>query len=218
MKKIGVIMLNTRFPRIMGDIGNPQTFKHNCEIFRLQKSVVSNIVCDQVQPELINEITEAALALQSRGSTLITTSCGFLSAVQEEIQQKLTVPFIASSLCLLPFLRTVYGSRSRLGIITFDSRQLKSQHLPAIDRDGLVIAGVENGQELHRVINHDETSLNKDLAKADVLAAADKLIQSSVSCLVLECTNLSPYKEALRRHTGLPVFDLVDTLNWIVDA
>ena len=36
--------------------------------------------------------------------------------------------------------------------------------------------------------------------------------------LLLECTNLSPFKRDLRQSTRLPVFDLVDALMWTLGS
>lgn len=214
MKKVGVIMLNTRFPRLLGDIGNSQSFDIECEFICMEKSRVSNIVVDNIADELIEEITLTARKLQDNDATIITTSCGFLGLVQERIQNELHVPFIASSLMLTPFLRTLFGPKSTIGVLTFDSKTLSHKHFNRHHDSNIIIAGIENGHELHRVIKNDETYLNRKLAEQDALQTAESLVEQGASCLLLECTNLSPYKSAIRKKTSLPVFDLVDTINW----
>ena len=61
--------------------------------------------------------------------------------------------------------------------------------------------------------------LERRRAEADVIACADRLLLARrVPALLLECTNMAPYKVALRQHTGCAVFDLVDAIHWVVDA
>ncbi|MCB1754858.1 MAG: hypothetical protein KDJ38_05025 [Gammaproteobacteria bacterium] len=220
MKTTGVIMLNTRFPRLVGDIGNPASFRGKVDYVKLEKSRVGNIVGPTIAMDLVEEILQAAIGLESRGAGLITTSCGFLGPVQSRVQARLGVPFIASSLALIPLLRTLHGGDSAIGVLTFDSRKLTPEHFCGNHSRQLAVAGIENGRELHRVISNDEEALNPVLALADVLQAADALTTNhpDLRCLLLECTNLSPYKPSLRKRSGLPVYDLVDTLNWLAGA
>ncbi|HPE61765.1 MAG: hypothetical protein KDI15_05255 [Thiothrix sp.] len=212
-------MLNTQFPRLLGDIGNPASFGGHCEILRLTRGRVGNIVsATGVDDAVVAEIINAAGTLEQRGVSLITTSCGFLAPLQARIRTALRVPFLASALNLLPLLYVLYGPQARIGILTFDSRKLGSLHLQADWHDGLCIAGVEQGCELYRVISQDETELDPVRAEQDVLAAARTLLPRQPVCLLLECTNLSPYRQRLREQLGLPVYDLMDAVHWILNA
>lgn len=35
-----------------------------------------------------------------------------------------------------------------------------------------------------------------------------------VGAIVLECTNMGPYAAALRRHLGIPIYDIVSFVTW----
>lgn len=216
--KIGIIMLNTTFPRPLGDIGNIGSYRYEAQIFQLSKAKVDNVVCDGLADELIEEVIDAAGQLKRQGANILTTSCGFLAPIQARVQQSIGLPFIASSLCLLPFLRQVFGQSSCIGVLTFDSQVLSVQHFNGHYDQHIQIAGIEKGQELHSVIKQGKGSLNEKLAKQDVLNAARVLAEKKPSCILLECTNLSPYKSALREQFDLPVFDLVDAIHWLADA
>lgn len=218
MKKVGVIMLNTHFPRLIGDIGNPESFDVPCEIIRLEAGKVDNIVTNHIAHAQTNEILETAKRLEANGASVVTTSCGFLGTVQGQIREQLRIPFIATSLSLLPLLRIMYGNNAPIGVITFDSQKLKPQHFMGHYSSDLKVVGIENGQELHRVIKQDETTLDHEKAQQDVLEAAKPLVEKGVCCLLLECTNLSPYKQALRDTYNIAVYDLMDALHWLAKA
>lgn len=215
---IGIIMLNTDFPRPLGDVGNPQSYQYEVQIFKLTHANVDNVVFQGLSEDVIQEVIAAGHQLKASGVSLLTTSCGFLAPLQAQVQQAVGLPFIASSLCLLPFIRQCFGVHSPIGIITFDSRQLQATHFNGHYDDQLFIAGIEAGQELHTVIKSGKPHLNEQLAQTDVINAALTLMDKKPQCLLLECTNLSPYKGALREHFALPVFDLVDAVHWLANA
>jgi hypothetical protein len=77
----------------------------------------------------------------------------------------------------------------------------------------VAIAGLE-GTEFSRVILEDRPRLDVEAARREHVRAAEGLCRAhpEVGALVLECTNMPPYRDAIRRATGRPVFDLVRLL------
>ena len=214
---LGVVMLKTRFPRLKGDIGNPGTFPFPVLYSVVESASVSSVVvAGDVDPLVALGVLEASASLARSGANLIATSCGFLGALQERLQDETGLPVISSSLILLPFLKALYGGGRPIGVLTFDSTRLSPRHFgPWYDSD-LVIEGVEQGRELHRVVSQDLPEMDRDRAEQDVVACALRLIgrQAETAVIVLECTNFSPYRERVAAVTGLPVYDLVQAINW----
>jgi len=215
---IGIIMLNTAFPRPKGDVGNLASYDYPAIILKLSKANVANVVSDSLSDDVIQEVIAGAHELRRQGVKIITTSCGFLAPIQQQVQQSVGLPFIASSLCLLPFLRQVFGSKSKIAILTFDSQVLSPDHFNGNFDDQLVIDGIEKGQELHQVIKHGLLLLDEAKAQQDVLEATQRLMHHAPACILLECTNLSPYKAAIRKRFGIAVYDLVDAVHWLAKA
>ena len=82
---IGVLMLDTVFPRLIGDIGNPESFSSQTIYETVIGADVSRIVSKQpADAQTIDAFIAAGRVLQQRGATVIGTSCGFLASVQEE--------------------------------------------------------------------------------------------------------------------------------------
>jgi hypothetical protein len=73
------------------------------------------------------------------------------------------------------------------------------------------VVGLATGSELHRVVTGDLSDLDVAGAEAAVLAAGRRLLATwpDIGAVVLECTNMPPYRDALARELGLPVHDLV---------
>jgi Asp/Glu/hydantoin racemase len=166
----------------------------------------------------VEQVRELAGSLEAEGADLIATSCGFLSPLQDVLAETVSVPVVTSALWVVPHLRAVLGRSAPIGILTFDSRRLSRRHIP--DHGPYAVEGVEHGRELYRVIANDETELRLGLARDDAVAAARRLIERLPDCraIVLECTNLPPYRDVIRQATGLPVYDIRQLIRWHLDA
>lgn len=70
--------------------------------------------------------------------------------------------------------------------------------------------GLAPGCELQSRILADDTVLDFALAQMDVVSAAVRLVSRcpQVQTVVLECTNMPPYRLMVEQATGRPVHDL----------
>ena len=204
---LGVIMLDTRFPRPPGDIGSPATWERAGIPVRFVTvpGASARRVVQRQDPALLGPFVGAARGLALQGARLITTSCGFLAAWQTELQAAVDVPVITSSLLQCADL-------SAPGIVTFDAAAL--QQGPLLQRagvpDGTPVEGLAPGCELQARILNDDTELDVRQASENVMDAAVRLVSRhpEVKQLVLECTNMPPYRSAVAQVTGRPVHDL----------
>lgn len=207
-------MLDTRFPRPVGDIGNPETFPFPVDYHVISGAIVDRVVTRASLPEpLIERFIEASHQLVSRGAGAISTSCGFLSPLQDRLAREVTVPVATSSLHLLPRLCRRLGPGTQIGVLTFDSTKLDQSHLPA-NSFRVHIEGVETGSELHHVVANDLPELDLDRAQTDALGAMERLKEAcpGLDAVVLECTNLAPYRDAIADVAGCPVLDIRDAI------
>ena len=203
---LGVIVLDTHFPRPPGDIGCPDTYARAGIPARLLtvNGASARRVVQQQDPALLGPFVDAARTLAEQGARLITTSCGFLAAWQAELQAAVDVPVVTSSLLQCADLPVP-------GIVTFDAASL---HHGVLQRagvpDGTPVEGLVPGCELQSRILADDTVLDLAQAQHDVVSAAVRLVSQhpQVQTVVLECTNMPPYRAAVARAIGRPVHDL----------
>src|SRR5919198_3911263 len=118
MPTVGVILSDTTLRRPVGDVGSARSY--SCPVlFHVARGVTA---AEMVRPtpnkDLLETYLQGALALQERGADVITTTCGFLAALQDAIAERLRVPFVASSLLQIPAVHRLV--RGRIGIITAD--------------------------------------------------------------------------------------------------
>jgi hypothetical protein len=214
---LGIVMLDTRFPRPLGDVGNPASWSVATRLRvvpRLSPGVVVQSAAGLRGADVVPAITEALHALQAQGCTALTTSCGFLVLLQAQLQAALKVPLVSSSLLQLPELLARDG---RVGVLTVSARHLGEEHLLAAgvpsDRLGdVLVQGVDPAGEFASVLLGDRPEMDFVRAGDEVVAAARALHQRAphLRSLVLECTNMPPYAQRIREATGLEVRSLFD--------
>jgi hypothetical protein len=154
----------------------------------------------------------AAEDLISQGVGGITTSCGFLILLQNELQSRLPVPVITSSLLLLPKL---LADNATVGVLTMDELALGDAHFLAAgvlqkDLSRLRIQGVAPSEEFASAIMQNRLHMNFDAAQRSVVSAAVSMQKKSPELhhVVLECTNMPPYAKAIEAATGWQLHSL----------
>ena len=203
---IGVILLDTHFPRPPGDIGQASTFARAglaVRFLRVPRATARRVV-QEADPALLQPFLEAARALEHSGAGLITTTCGFLARYQAALQAAVAVPVISSSLLLCREL-------DQAGIVTFDAASLAADVLEGAGVPvGTPVVGLEPGCTLQTAILGDHPDMDLEQARSDVVNAALQLVRRhpQVRHIVLECANMPPYRDAVARATGRQVHDL----------
>ena len=94
---VGILMLEARFPRVPGDMGNALTWPFPVH-YRVVRGASPDRVVRNRAEGLLQPFIEAAKDLAAPGADGITTNCGFLSLFQREIADAVGVPVATSSL------------------------------------------------------------------------------------------------------------------------
>ncbi|MGF1475771.1 MAG: aspartate/glutamate racemase family protein [Geminicoccaceae bacterium] len=213
---VGILMLDARFPRIPGDMGNAATWPFPV-LYRIVRGASPDLVVRHRAEGLLDAFIETGRDLIRDGAAGITTNCGFLSLYQQELATALKVPVATSSLMQVPMVQALLPEDKRVGVLTISKASLSKDHLSAIGLpEDLPIEGTDDGQEFSRVILGDELELDVDQARTDNVNAALRLMANhpDVGAIVLECTNMGPYAADIRAATCLPVFDMVSFVTW----
>ena len=214
---LGILMLEARFPRIPGDMGNATTWPFPV-LYRIVRGATPESVVLKGAAGLLPNFVEAAQELVRHGAEAITTNCGFLSLFQKELAAEVKVPVATSSLLQVPWVQATLPPGKRVGVITVSATSLTPKHLEAagVPLDTPVI-GTEKGREFFRVlILGERDEMDVGLAEQDILDAGRALVKAhpDIGAIVLECTNMPPYAAALREAIGMPVHDIYSMITW----
>jgi len=214
---LGILMLEARFPRIPGDMGNATTWPFPV-LYRVVRGASPEKVVLQGARGLLQDFIDAAKDLVDLGAEAITTNCGFLSLFQKELATAVGVPVATSSMMQVRWVQATLPPGKRVGIVTVSGSTLTPAHLRAVDvPPDTPYVGTENGREFFRVlIRAEKQDMDVALARQDIVNAGTQLVarHPDVGAIVLECTNMPPYAAALRDAVGLPVYDIYSMINW----
>lgn len=215
---LGVLALDTAFPRILGDAGNPASYPFPVRIRTVAGGEVPLVVRrGGPAPELADAFVAAAVALAAEGAVGLVTTCGFLVHVQNRLAAAVAVPVISSALLLAPLMVRACGGRP-VGVLAADAGALDAAALAAagIDPTQAVVEGLQDEPAFRDLILAEKAHQGRQIDTAALQAAVVRHGRAlTVRCpdlgtIVLECTNLPPYAAALHRATGRPVVSILD--------
>ena len=208
---LGILMLDTHFPRIKGDVGSPESFSYPVRKLTVRGASPDRVV-READPSLLEPFLQAADQLEREGCAAITTSCGFLAMFQKELAARVSIPVFTSSLLQV---RTAYGllpEGKKVGILTADGRKLGERHFrgAGIEDVPKVVYGME-GTHFHDIYVGDREDLDPVRAGEELQRVALRMVDEhpEVGAVVCECTNMPPYTDALRRILKCPVYDIL---------
>ena len=217
---VGILMLDARFPRIPGDMGNATTWPFPVH-YKIVRSATPDRVVRGGAEGLLDVFVAAARELVDDGVDGITTNCGFLSLFQQELADAVGVPVATSSLMQVAQVNRLLPKGRRTGILTISGSTLTPLHLEKAGvPDGTPVGTTEGGREFTRAILGNELELDVGAARKDNVEAARALVAANpdLGALVLECTNMVPYAADIRAATGLPVVSISTLVRWLQAA
>lgn len=213
---IGVLMLDTHFRRLPGDIGNGRTWSLPVQ-FRVVRGADPASIVHGDPADFLKPFIAAAQDLVDCGVRGITTSCGFLALLQRELAAALPVPVATSSLLQAPLIEAMLPAGRQVGILTYAAEALTPRHLAAVGvRPDTPIEGLPPDSLFRKVYGNRGTAAGIDELEREVVTAAQRLTSRhpDVGAILCECTNLPPHSAAIAAATGRPVFDIVGFVEW----
>lgn len=215
---IGILMLNSHFPRIIGDVGNAKTWNFPV-LFKTVNKKPNKVVLDLTKDD-ITPFIDAAKELEKNGVKAITTSCGFLSLFQKELANEVNIPVFTSSLIMLPFISQILGNRKVL-VLTANSETLTPAHLESVcgnlENCNYKIVGTQKYKTFTHFTVNDWNAVDLDECESDIFNCLDEAIKNdpTYGAILLECTNMPPYSDKIRNKFKMPVFDFISLTNFV---
>ena len=210
---LGILILEARYPRIPGDLGNATTFPYPVIIQPVSGATPRRVV--DGDRSLLAAFVDGARDLERRGVKAITTSCGFLAVFQKEMADAVSIPVFTSALIQVPLVQRMLGRTRRVGILTADASCLTESHFNGVGWSSteipIAVEGMESYSSFTDTIFEDGLAWDVETVTAEVVHASQKLARGhpDIGAIVFECTNLPPYAAAVQHATGLPVFDIL---------
>lgn len=209
---IGVICLESYFPKPLGHIKHPAGFDFPVLYKTVQGATIERLI-GQRDMALLQPFIDAAKELEREGVKAITASCGFLALFQREIADAVDIPVFISSLIQIPMVYQSLGRHRKVGVVVANSDALSADHLAAVGVEDipLAIAGMQHQPQFVDVIlQGNNNDFDVEVFKEELFSVIEKMLVDNpdLGSIVLECTDLSHFAPQVQARFKLPVYDL----------
>jgi hypothetical protein len=196
LDQLAILQLDTNFPRIAGDICCRETFSSNVNIIKIKNASVSQIISKNPEEQHFINFKNQILTTREK---LITTSCGFTFYWQSLFNKLTKSNIVTSSLCCLEEKRKYFNDNEIL-IFTFDAEILNFLLISKlkIPFEGHIL-GLKKNNHLYKLISYDKNNYDFEKNSYELKELLWRTIKNlNIKLIILECTNLSPYKTIFR--------------------
>ena len=219
---VGILLLNTRFPMIPGDVGNASTYGFPV-VYRVIDCLPTDFWNSDTAFEHVDAVIKEARALEQFGVAAITSDCGYMALYQKEVAAAVNVPVFLSSLMQVSFIHRTLRPGRKIGLVVADSRRMSERILANAGVDDsipVVITGMEKQPAFWSAIVEENGRLDSDAVERAAVSVATELVQKNpdIGALLLECSDLPPYAAAIQEAVRLPVFDFITMINHVHSA
>ena len=201
---------------------NPDSYSYPVIIRRVE-GINAKTVVIRPNENVLNKYVKESKEMISRGVKAITTSGGFNAIHQRKLADAVDVPVFTSSLMQIPFVSRMLRSDQSVAVITARGSSLTNEHMQnaGIERDiSLHVFGVEDCREWGKLLNLSKGEMDLKIAEEEIISISMNAIKDlhEIGAFVLECTDMCPFADAIKKATSLPVFDFITMTNYVYQA
>jgi len=223
---LGIIRLDYDYPASKGDIDCADSFGYD-----VYYKVVPGFTFEMCQSGVLTKEVEERFKyavmwlVYEKNVSAISGDCGFMMYFQSIARQITTIPVFMSSLCVLPAVTCAYAQTEQILIFTANGASLEPMR--DLIRDE---CGVDTQQERYQIIGCEDvpgfeavalgTKVKYNKTKPGIIKKVRESLEKypKSRAILLECTELPMFADAIRKETGLPVFDAITACNFFMEG
>lgn len=229
MPEIGIMRIDYTYPPAMGDAAHPNSY-----YYQTHHAVVEGLTFEAAQAgepltdEQREKMKGAIQTLESRPNLMgIAGDCGFLINYQKDaVDISKRVPCFISALLQCSVLKGLFGSDACFLILTANGPALEpgigpilSQcHVRPEDHGRFAVLGCQDLPGFDAVFKAEKVNVEEVQPHVVKLVEDYKAANPNLAAVLLECTELPPYADAIRHATGLLVLDVITLVDFFHDA
>jgi hypothetical protein len=216
---VGILLLDTVEPYVIGDPGNAETFTFAVEYRKVPGATIERVLGRD--RTLDSAFISMARSLQAEGVRAISGCCGLFVNYQQVVSEAVALPVALSSLLQVPTIVATLLKAQTLGMLV-GSREREAPVMAALPerfRTSVVIAGVFDSGGAASAFREDG-SIDTEFFRHAVVTTANSLVldNPSVVTILLETSFFAPYADAVRAAVNLPVYDFSTLINDLYDG
>lgn len=218
---IGILMLDTLFPRLVGDIGNALTYPFPVRYKIIKNAYLSKVMGKKPAEELLELFIQGAKELEKEGVRAITTSCGFLAPFQRELADSVNIPVFTSSLIMVPWIHSMLNKDREIAIFTERAHNMTEEHFRKVGWSSSDVPVIVKGMALDayfpKIYCDDGLAADVELLRKDmeIISTEQMRDHPETGAIILECTNMGPFVGYVQDITGVPVFGINQLISFI---
>ncbi len=158
-----------------------------------------------------------ARQLEEDGCKALVGGCGLTAMMQTALTEAVDIPVYTSTVMFIPLLQRTLKPGKKVAVLTVNENSLNMNNGVLFEECGIspsdiVIRGMDQSDHAADwAIQFNEVDYDKQRVEHAIVSVAQKLVSEhpEVGHIVLECTEMPPFANAVAEATGLPVFDAV---------
>ncbi len=219
---VGIIYINdTNYPMVPGNVNNAYSYD-----FPVILRTVPSITQERVfagDPTIANDIIEMAQYLiQKEGIRALSSGCGFFGNFQKEIANALDIPVAMSPLVMTSWIEALIKDSQKIGVLTANGAAITPKLLEQTgvkNPDRLIIKDLRHEPEFSCIMEYRGHFDNNGVCQEVVGKALEILEEDAdIGAILLECSDMPPYAQAVQAATQLPVFDFITMIKFLKNS
>ena len=223
-ENVGMLVFRPWYPCVSmpGHQANMQSYDFPVRLKFVEQpfdSVPFHESADTMRGWNVPEWQKRAVELQEEGVRAIVCGCGLTGSIQSYLQSVVEIPVYTSTMLYVPELVATLPEGKRLGVLTVGESFLRAHdnallYECGLDEDTmpLVVAGMYESAWVDDWSTMASDDFDPDRVGGALVNVAKKLVADypDVGRILIECTDMPPWSDAVREATGLEVFDPAD--------
>mmetsp|Transcript_3850 Transcript_3850/g.6777 ORF Transcript_3850/g.6777 Transcript_3850/m.6777 type:complete len:707 (-) Transcript_3850:206-2326(-) len=222
---LGVVRLDYNYPPAAGDTDSPASYGYDVFYRATPGLTFEAAQAGQFSEEVERRFAESIKYLEARGVNAITGDCGFMMAFQILARKIASKPVFMSSMVQCPVIEAAMAKDDKILILTANGDSLRDQKQVLLRECGFdctdgkfIIRGCQDIPGFDAVAKGLKVPL--EIVQPGVVKMVKAILKRNpkISAILMECSELPAYSDALRYHTGLPVWDAITACDFYISA
>jgi hypothetical protein len=228
-REVGILRLDYHYPPAVGDAAHPDSFTYNVHYSQVDELHFEVAQEGTINEELVENFKSALSELEARNVVGIAGDCGFMMHYQCLVRHlSQHTPVFMSSLIFAGTLSCLCRPHERVLILTANDKTLvpgkdkllRESGITVTDDDKILIRGCQDIPGFDAVLKAEKVDVPvvREHMKVFVENIIKQESEHPIAFVLLECTELPPYADAIRQVTGLPTYDIVNLIDFFHSA
>lgn len=212
---IGIILPDTNYPRIPGDVGNGFTYDFPVRFFVLKG--FSPSLLRKADEEAISAICDGIEALKSEGCLAVALGFDGFLPYQQKLAALSGMPILASALLQASFAARMTNSGRKICILAEDSASVCVADCIGygLEKDRILVAEMKKDGAFCKAFSENSESYVYEEVLQDVQKTVLSLVQEhdDIGAIICNSCAFAPFTPAINRAVARPVYDIVTLIH-----